>query len=794
VLPKRNRVAHLVPSFNGCGLFAATLDDLTTHSPWLSSPHPKSPDVVNVPVSRLPPPKPPEPLDCIAVPTSPLERPILNPIIMPLNPPYSDCHTMDATWMTNSTLSLNQLQHVQHPTNSGFTTIEELMVLQSNLTSHARSDVSKFLLVLVPCYTAISILSDGVVFGYGTRKSIEATNTRTLFATHYVFDEMTLSGTCSFSIINWSLDFKQWDPGTINSPWDGCPVKTVRVILLEDNTEFEGNGEWLHKPHGPSYNYLIENCYECYALLSSCFNYKPPNISVCSRHLIELLYVDEYPHYVALKHDASLLKSTWSSCKDACLRNCSCLVLFCENGTARCFDLYHIGSFQHVKGITGAMSLRYMKLLPAVVVTCAFDSTVLVQNTFTYFELSYSNRSYSVIELLGSDFKRVSYTCQQYIENQMVVKKLYIQFFNIHGSNRQVEIGVLQIVVNCPGQGWIHWQALMHLSLARYSLPNNILGLPHLLCSQGFGKYSQKNHIVGCLHGKWTLSIFLVNVSVVESYSLLILIVKEANAFICELPIFQQVEFKQSDPGGECSLGECSLVYVEVQNLLVYAGSDVNDLIEILEEFYVVFYPDQVGLARLLTEVTMNYTLSLLADWLYESCKFVSLSTFEYIGFQDFLYEASTCSLKWYHLPYEDNRWKVISLVLFNNKESNTVSIWVVCIFNVLKWLVGILQLATSISKTINDHEQYSNLVLKKHVQEHIYFEGNSLVVTMITGCLVHKKGSLQFAQWDPGGFCSVHWKASLNLEAYYFTTNCLSFNLEDKVDFNGGSNVMIQN
>lgn len=97
------------------------------------------------------------------------------------------------------------------------------------------------------------------------------------------------------------------------------------------------------------------------------------------------------------------------------------------------------------------------------------------------------------------------------------------------------------------------------------------------------------------------------------------------------------------------------LVGKEYQNLLVYVGSDVKDLAEILEEFYLVFYPDQVGLARLLTEVSMNYIWSLLADWLYESCRFVSLSTFEYIGFQDFLYEASTCSLQWYHLPYEDN-------------------------------------------------------------------------------------------------------------------------------------------
>jgi len=85
---------------------------------------------------------------------------------------------------------------------------------------------------------------------------------------------------------------------------------------------------------------------------------------------------------------------------------------------------------------------------------------------FTYFERSSQNRSYCVIELLGSDFKSVSYTCQQYTETQIVVKRLYIQFFNIHGSNRQIWIGVLQIVVDGLGQGWIHWQALIQLSFS----------------------------------------------------------------------------------------------------------------------------------------------------------------------------------------------------------------------------------------------------------------------------------------------------------------------------------------
>lgn len=52
--------------------------------------------------------------------------------------------------------------------------------------------------------------------------------------------------------------------------------------------------------------------------------------------------------------------------------------------------------------------------------------------------------------------------------------------------------------------------------------------------------------------------------------------------------------------------------------------------------------------------------------------------------------------------------------------------------------------------------------------------------------------------QWDPGGCFLVHWKGPLDLKVTWkdiisAKQLCLSFKLEDKVDFNGGSNVMIQ-
>jgi hypothetical protein len=79
---------------------------------------------------------------------------------------------------------------------------------QNNLSSEARINFSNFLLVFRPCHTAISVIGDDVVFGYGTRKSFECPNIRTLFTAHYLFDEMVLTRTCYFLVKNELLHFK----------------------------------------------------------------------------------------------------------------------------------------------------------------------------------------------------------------------------------------------------------------------------------------------------------------------------------------------------------------------------------------------------------------------------------------------------------------------------------------------------------------------------------------------------------------------------------------------------------
>ncbi|KAK7325250.1 hypothetical protein VNO77_29409 [Canavalia gladiata] len=117
----------------------------------------------------------------------------------------------------------------------------------------------------------------------------------------------------------------------------------------------------IPEPCDPYYVCFFENWCECPALLKSRFNCKPPNISTCSRSSTELVYVGEKLDYFALKHVAPVSKSHLNDCKEACLGNCSCLVLFFENSTGRCFHFDQVGSFQRSKGSTGGY-VSYMKV------------------------------------------------------------------------------------------------------------------------------------------------------------------------------------------------------------------------------------------------------------------------------------------------------------------------------------------------------------------------------------------------------------------------------------------------
>lgn len=64
------------------------------------------------------------------------------------------------------------------------------------------------------------------------------------------------------------------------------------------------------------------------------------------------------------------------------------------------------------------------------------------------------------------------------------------------------------------------------------------------------------------------------------------------------------------------------------------------------------------------------------------------------------------------------------------------------------------------------------------------------------TGTPGYANRPLQFQQWDPGGCSPLYAEGPLDLattrtNVIITQQNCPNFNLEDKVDFNGDSNVM---
>ncbi|XP_020228969.1 G-type lectin S-receptor-like serine/threonine-protein kinase SD2-5 [Cajanus cajan] len=116
----------------------------------------------------------------------------------------------------------------------------------------------------------------------------------------------------------------------------------------------------IPEPCDPYYVCFFENWCVCPGPLKP-FNCKPPNITTCSKSSTELVFVGEELDYFALKYTAPVSKSNLNSCKEACLGNCSCLVLFFENSTGRCFHFHETGSFQRSRGGTGGY-VSFMKI------------------------------------------------------------------------------------------------------------------------------------------------------------------------------------------------------------------------------------------------------------------------------------------------------------------------------------------------------------------------------------------------------------------------------------------------
>ncbi|KAB1218703.1 G-type lectin S-receptor-like serine/threonine-protein kinase SD2-5 [Morella rubra] len=117
------------------------------------------------------------------------------------------------------------------------------------------------------------------------------------------------------------------------------------------------------EPCDPYYVCYSDNRCECPSLLSSHSDCKPQSSSTCnsSDSSVKLLSLGEELSYFALKYVTPPLKSNLDACKEACLGNCSCLVLFFESRSGNCFLFDQVGSFGR-SNVSSTGYIAYMKV------------------------------------------------------------------------------------------------------------------------------------------------------------------------------------------------------------------------------------------------------------------------------------------------------------------------------------------------------------------------------------------------------------------------------------------------
>jgi hypothetical protein len=123
----------------------------------------------------------------------------------------------------------------------------------------------------------------------------------------------------------------------------------------------------IPEPCDPYYVCYVDSQSQCKCppILSSQFSCKPRIISTCNgskSSVDQLLYVGKKLDYFALGFVTPFLKSDLYACKQACLANCSCLVLFFESSSGSCFLFDQIGSLQQA-GAGSAGYFSYVKVL-----------------------------------------------------------------------------------------------------------------------------------------------------------------------------------------------------------------------------------------------------------------------------------------------------------------------------------------------------------------------------------------------------------------------------------------------
>ncbi|XP_059641341.1 G-type lectin S-receptor-like serine/threonine-protein kinase SD2-5 [Cornus florida] len=95
----------------------------------------------------------------------------------------------------------------------------------------------------------------------------------------------------------------------------------------------------------------FDNRCQCPSTLGSLPNCKPLINLACdsSRSSLELLYVGDRLDYFSIGFATPHLSLSLNDCKEACLSNCSCLALFYNNSSGRCFLFDQIGSLRRAE-------------------------------------------------------------------------------------------------------------------------------------------------------------------------------------------------------------------------------------------------------------------------------------------------------------------------------------------------------------------------------------------------------------------------------------------------------------
>ncbi|KAM5578763.1 G-type lectin S-receptor-like serine/threonine-protein kinase SD2-5 [Rosa sericea] len=113
----------------------------------------------------------------------------------------------------------------------------------------------------------------------------------------------------------------------------------------------------------PYFVCFLDGWCQCPSPVISRTNCTPQAVPTCStsKSSVDLLYVDQKLDYFALGFTKPSLKSNLSTCKEACLGDCSCLVLFFENTTGNCFLFDQVGNLQR-SGANSTGYTSYMKV------------------------------------------------------------------------------------------------------------------------------------------------------------------------------------------------------------------------------------------------------------------------------------------------------------------------------------------------------------------------------------------------------------------------------------------------